>query len=348
MVNEDLISLLLPECNECSADLVGARVSRQTVELRRDARPRNDTQVHDAPALRAPAGAGNRRHNSRLPGPDRRQRDERLPRAAFFPANTLNTSVIEGAFGVPVPVYRSLIALVIVAAVVRTLDVFDLEIDRTLSAVEEAQVLDAERARLARDLHDRTLQSVYAAGLIVTTCFEVRRQEGRTRSAESLSRAMLALDRAVEDLRSHIAELSSPPTRVSLEQGVLDRIHASAVEAVADTTIDVALPADVRLSARTVGHVLAITSEALSNAARHSGAQHVAVGAHIDGGDLHLSVVDDGRGLPIDYVSGYGIENMHERARLLGGDLRILTVPGKGTRLHLVVPLAADDGQVPS
>ena len=137
------------------------------------------------------------------------------PRAAFFPANTLNTSVIEGALGVPVPVYRSLIALVIVVAVVRTLDVFDLEIDRTLSAVEEAQVLDAERARLARDLHDRTLQSVYAAGLIVTTCFEVRRQEGRTRSAESLSRAMLALDRAVEDLRSHIAELSSPPTRVS-------------------------------------------------------------------------------------------------------------------------------------
>jgi signal transduction histidine kinase len=266
-----------------------------------------------------------------------------VPRAAFYPADTLNTTVIEDALGVPVPVFRSLIALVLVVAVVRMLDVFNIELDRTLSAVEEAQVLGAERARLGRDLHDRTLQSVYAAGLVLATCLEIQRRQGHTDAAEGIAQAVLALDRAVEDLRSHIAELQSPPAGVSLDEGLRDRIHGSAVEAMAAMTVDVGLPDGVRLAPRRMGHVLAITSEALSNVARHSGAQHVTLTAHVEGKDLHLAIVDDGRGLPVDYVSGYGIENMRERARLLSGDLRIHTVPKQGTTLHLLVPLVESD-----
>jgi signal transduction histidine kinase len=268
-----------------------------------------------------------------------------VPQAPFFPANTLNVARIEGAIAVPVPVLRSLIATVIVVAIVRTLDVFDREIARTLSAVEEAQVLEAERARLGRDLHDRTLQSVYAAGLILATCFETQRREGAASAAEAVARAMLALDRAVEDLRVNIAELRSPPTSVNLQQGLLDRIRGSAVEAMAPTTIQVDVPDSVRLSPRTVGHVLAIAGEALSNVARHSGAQHVSVTAHVEEGRLHLAVGDDGRGLPIDYISGYGLENMRERARLLDGELKIVTVPGGGTSVNLSVPLSAPDAQ---
>lgn len=267
-----------------------------------------------------------------------------VPPGSFWPASVLNTELLEGAVGVPVPVYRSLIALVVVIAFVRLLHVFDLELRRTLGAVEEAQLLASERARLGRDLHDRTLQSVYAAGLVVNACLEIQRREGRARAAESLSRAMLSLDRAVEDLRSHIAELRSPPTSMHLADGLRERVRASAVEAVADVSLELDVPEDLALLPTAGGHVLAIAGEALSNIARHSGARHVNVSARMADGDLHLEIADDGRGIPLDYVSGYGLQNMHDRARILGADLQIYTGPGEGTRLELSVPLEGATG----
>jgi signal transduction histidine kinase len=90
-----------------------------------------------------------------------------VPPAPFFPANWLNTTLIESWSGIPVLVFRSLLGLILALAIIPTLEIFDLEIERKLSAMEEAQILAAEREHLGRDLHDHTLQSVYAAGLML-------------------------------------------------------------------------------------------------------------------------------------------------------------------------------------
>lgn len=84
--------------------------------------------------------------------------------------------------------------------------------------------------------------------------------------------------------------------------------------------------------------MLAIAGEALSNVARHAGARRVQLIARAATGQLSLTITDDGGGIPADYVPGYGLRNMHERARLLGGELRIESVPGRGTSLQLAVP----------
>jgi signal transduction histidine kinase len=83
-----------------------------------------------------------------------------------------------------------------------------------------------------------------------------------------------------------------------------------------------------------------VAQEALSNAARHSGAKHVTarLARRADAG-VELEVVDDGRGFAFDDAErGLGIAGMRERALLVGGELTIESRPGHGTTVRLVVP----------
>ena len=86
--------------------------------------------------------------------------------------------------------------------------------------------------------------------------------------------------------------------------------------------------------------VYRVAQEALSNAARHSGASQVSVRLQRrDDGGVELDVVDDGRGFAFDESEGgLGIAGMRERALLVGGELTIESRPGEGTAIRLSVP----------
>ena len=97
--------------------------------------------------------------------------------------------------------------------------------------------------------------------------------------------------------------------------------------------LDTSVPPDV------AEHVLAALREALSNAARHSGASAVDVGLRVHEDELVLSVVDDGRGLGTSDRRS-GLANLAVRAEQLGGSLDVGSAPGGGTALAWRVPLA--------
>ncbi|MGH2963084.1 MAG: sensor histidine kinase, partial [Solirubrobacterales bacterium] len=81
-----------------------------------------------------------------------------------------------------------------------------------------------------------------------------------------------------------------------------------------------------------------VAQEALSNAARHSGAEHVRVRLANDGERVELTVADDGRGFSFDEAgAGLGIAGMRERALLAGGEVQIESRPGSGTTVRLRV-----------
>jgi signal transduction histidine kinase len=88
--------------------------------------------------------------------------------------------------------------------------------------------------------------------------------------------------------------------------------------------------------------LLRIVQEALNNAARHSAASRVEVGARLRDGALELSVGDDGDGFDADaapQAGSFGLVGMGERARLAGGSLEVSTAPGQGTRITVRLPL---------
>lgn len=267
-----------------------------------------------------------------------------VPPAPFFPANWLNETLLEAWLGIPVPIFRSLLGLVLVLAVIRTLEIFNLEIERKLTAMEEAQILAAERERIGRDLHDHTLQSVYGAGLLLSSARHALDQPKNEVVVDNLVQAEQILDQTVSDIRRYIAELRAQPSSVGLAEGLTKLIRDSALTSMAEVNLTLDLPEDQTLSARQVSDLLAIAGEALSNVARHARARRVQLSAQLQANRLHLAVSDDGQGFPLDYVPGYGLRNMHERARLLGGELNLNSQPGQGTYLELSMPLSHDGG----
>jgi len=92
-------------------------------------------------------------------------------------------------------------------------------------------------------------------------------------------------------------------------------------------------------------HLQLLLREALANVARHAGATRVVVEAGMRDGELSIAVSDDGRGFDLNSAArgaGLGLRTMEERARRLGGHLRIDTRPGRGTRVEVHVPVPAD------
>lgn len=262
------------------------------------------------------------------------------PRGGIWPSMLVNAEGIEAAFGVPVVVFRSVLGLVLVVAVIRTVDLFNVETDHRLDALEESRIVAAECERIARDLHDRTLQAVYAAGLTVSACYQQEHGAGRVEVAERLDETLHVLDHALDELRRHIKELHGAPLHVSFADGLRDALRQSALSSLADVDVHMDIPPSAEFRPRPARHALAIASEALSNVARHAHARRVELTARVDGDRFELAVVDDGRGFPRDFVAGYGVHNMHERAGLLHGTLDIQTEPGRGTRVTLRLPLA--------
>jgi two-component system sensor histidine kinase UhpB len=104
-----------------------------------------------------------------------------------------------------------------------------------------------------------------------------------------------------------------------------------------DLVVD--LPEGVALSSIRLDHMLSITREALSNVIRHAQAQNVQIKASLVDHRISLVVADNGLGLPTNLSPGFGLRNMRDRARLLGGDLNIYSEAGKGTTVTLNFPL---------
>lgn len=264
----------------------------------------------------------------------------------FFPAVWLNTARVEDLLVIPVPVFRATLGLVLTMAIIRSLEVFRVELDRRLAKMEEAQVLAAERERIGREIHDGTLQTIYATGLLLQTVTRDLERNGGAPVPARLYQSIQLLDRAVADIRAYIGILRARPDSRSLAAGLHDLARDRHLRSLVDVDLALDIPEGQALASGQIGHLLAITNEALSNVARHAQATRVRLTAAVQDGRLRLVIDDNGQGLPNDYVVGYGLRNMRDRARMLGGDLSITTSDGHGTTVTVDVPWRSEDEHV--
>ncbi|KQV69574.1 diguanylate cyclase [Nocardioides sp. Root122] len=194
-----------------------------------------------------------------------------------------------------------------------------------------------DRDRIGRDLHDTTIQQLFAVGLGLQGTFNAC-SEPQVR--DRIERAIMDLDDTVKDIRRTIFAL-----------GVLDTSHdiQSEVERVVDRAgatmklrpvFRVDGPLRSAVGAELAPDLLAVLSEALTNVSRHAHASTVAVRIAVDVDELALTVSDDGIGMdPVHLESG--LANMRSRARRLGGDMVVDSRAGAGTCVTWTVPLAA-------
>jgi two-component system, NarL family, sensor histidine kinase UhpB len=185
---------------------------------------------------------------------------------------------------------------------------------------------------VARDLHDEVNQSL--TGILLH--LEAARRNAPPELMPELLKTQALANRAMEELLSVARELR--PTALDdlgLKAALAGHLEELGQQAGKRTSFEVEgdlsdLPGDVQLV------VYRVAQEALSNAARHSGAENVRVRLRRDGDAVELTVSDDGRGFSFDEASsGLGIPGMRERALLVGGELGIESRPELGTRVRL-------------
>lgn len=201
----------------------------------------------------------------------------------------------------------------------------------------EAALLE-DRDRIARDLHDTVIQRLFAVGLSLQGASRMAAENPVL--AARIEQAVDDLDATVREVRSAIFELhaSRAPGR-SVRQAVLTVCAESARALGFEPSIVINGPIDTLVDAPTAEHLVSVLREALSNVAKHARARQAAVRLSVDGGQLHLEVQDDGRGISSPGSGGRGVDNIRLRAQRLGGRVAIAPIPTGGTLVDWSVPV---------
>jgi DNA-binding NarL/FixJ family response regulator/signal transduction histidine kinase/PAS domain-containing protein len=195
------------------------------------------------------------------------------------------------------------------------------------------EVREAERRRMARDLHDGPLQdltyALTAAQLAQSMTDDPNLERWLDRTAEALKRTGRELRTAVYDLR---LEVESDKPFLELVRSLVELHRRMSPERHIRFRVTEDLPSHPL--GQNDPELLRILQEALANTRRHSGAQNVSVSLGVEGGRIRADVEDDGRGFEAGIVSGVGLKSMRERARVLGGTFKVDSRPGEGTRVR--------------
>jgi NarL family two-component system sensor histidine kinase YdfH len=207
---------------------------------------------------------------------------------------------------------------------------------RAYAARVEELTLSQERERMGRELHDTLAQGL--AGLIMQLeAVDCHLEAGNgQRAREVLQQAMRRSRSAHHEARRAIQALRAS---VLEDEDLIEALRREADQLTANTGISCRYTAsitDPKLSPEQSQDVLRIVQESLSNAARHARASKVTLGLEEADGLIRVTVEDDGIGFdPGQRSSGLGLVGMQERAARLGGELRVMSSAGGGTRVEL-------------
>jgi signal transduction histidine kinase len=214
-------------------------------------------------------------------------------------------------------------------------------------AMENARLHEAEgrlavadeRERIGRDMHDGTIQDLYAVTLMLDDVPELVTEDPRE-ARERVDRAIDSLHGVIRDIRSFIFGLRP----ILLEDGGLtDGLQSLAAELQRNVGVEVTVEADdpAELPIEMVAELLTVARECLSNVARHAQATKAAVELSANDNVVTLTITDDGIGFDPGAQrprAHQGLTNLRDRAARHGGRVTIESRQGHGTRVMLSLP----------
>lgn len=210
--------------------------------------------------------------------------------------------------------------------------------------IQAQQATVNERQRLAQDLHDSALQSIYSASLMAEALPKACASWPDNCRDDFLTLRRL-IRAALAEMRTLLFELRPETFAAALLEAQLEGL-ADALEGRGDISVELALDEAVSLPEKARMVFFRTAQEALRNIARHADAEHVSVTLNRDGDLVRLIVRDDGDGFEASTTrpATVGLNAMRERARGIGADLRIESTPGAGTTIDLMWPAPAGAG----
>ncbi|MBV8083505.1 MAG: PAS domain-containing protein [Chloroflexi bacterium] len=193
------------------------------------------------------------------------------------------------------------------------------------------------RERIAMDLHDGIMQSLYGVSLTLAAHSRAAQNQPNRRRVDF---AVEQLNALIDEIRDYTRSLQ--PRRQDgreLQRGLSAILHEFAPAQRPSIRMRVEDGVGQNLSPEVVENVLYIVHEALSNARRHSDASVIQVNARTENGETWISIEDNGRGFDLnDEPSGQGLHNMRLRAQSIDASLALKTAPGHGAEVSLRLP----------
>lgn len=195
-----------------------------------------------------------------------------------------------------------------------------------------------DRERIARDLHDRVIQRLFAAGMALQAALRLPPDELAARVESTVDE----LDGIVNEIRVTIFDLElRPADRPAFAAAVLALVDEMTRPAGLEASVHLESDVGHRVAPEVADATLAALREALANAARHARAHRVEVTVRCDNDELALRVLDDGCGIDPSIPApghGRGLANLVARAREWGGSCSVGPGPERGTLLEWRVP----------
>jgi two-component system, NarL family, nitrate/nitrite sensor histidine kinase NarX len=216
-----------------------------------------------------------------------------------------------------------------------------------LSRASLRATLAQERQMMANEVHDSLAQGLYFMKMRMSLLAKAVAEHDEARSrkyVDDINQALAAAYASLRELLTHFRSRLDPEGLVPALAAIASGFHDK-------TGVTLAFENDapaLRLSVEQELQVFHIVNEALSNVSRHSGAKHARLVLAADGGYCDVAVEDDGRGIGLrssdDPMEArepehLGLSIMRERARQIGGDVRVERRAGQGTRVRLRFPL---------
>ncbi|KOR80185.1 histidine kinase [Bacillus sp. FJAT-21352] len=200
------------------------------------------------------------------------------------------------------------------------------------------EIVSQERNRLARELHDSVSQQLFAASMFMSAI---------TESQSDMEKAEMKQFKVVEEM-IHQSQLEMRALLLHLRPVALKgkSLHEGMKELLLELAQKVTMDINWKMEPVTLDkgiedHLFRILQESISNTLRHAKANSLEVLLIVRDGMIILRITDDGIGFNVEEskTGSYGLQNMHERAVELGGTMQIVSVPKKGTKLEVKIPL---------
>jgi signal transduction histidine kinase len=284
----------------------------------------------------------------------------------------INEDEFQRIFGFPVQLFRAVMAVAAALFVIRFLRAFQVETDRKIAELQAARLeesqqretlrvelfrrvvaaQEAERQRIARDLHDETGQSLTAIGMGLRGLSGKLGQRNKDALATLHKLEVLTAD-SLKELQRLMTDLR-PSHLDDLGLSAALRWYASRIQEHSSLNIRVDIHGEERdLEDAVKITIFRIIQECLNNVIKHSQATHVNIHVHFEEQRVRINVFDNGIGFDPDQVQqrrnnrpSLGIAGMEERAALLGGTVNVQTRPGYGTEVQALIPYHHSGGSI--
>lgn len=209
--------------------------------------------------------------------------------------------------------------------------------ERELIDATRRRILAEDHERIARDLHDTIIQSLFALGMNLQAGLPT----GDQRQDDRISSAVDTLDDVIRSIRNVIFDVRRSRVDDTSVQSRVVEVIASMIPSLGfEPTITVR--GDLAdLSDDLIEHLLAVARESLSNVARHANATATAVDVIGTDDTVMIRVIDDGDGLPAEVTRRSGHANLAERAAMVGGHLAVRAGQAGGTVVEWEAPRSA-------